>query len=185
MCRCRCLIHSLFGGIWLLRLRKVSKCLKSMLTGRGDRCLRERGRPFDVSARPFVPLAFLRDSVPLASDKLGEPGRFRLAPSEAFERDGSFFSARPDGVLVPFVDAPDLSPFATLALRSSSSLRSASSLSRSSSESSSSLDSEYGFESDSSSYSSLRSFLMSCFFIRFSRFFLCLSSSFNRFSSSS
>ncbi len=47
---------------------------------------------------------FRADSVPLASDRFGEPGRFNVAP--AFF-NGSECLFRPDGVLVPLVDAPD------------------------------------------------------------------------------
>ena len=64
------------------------------------------------------------DSLPLVSDKFGEPGRFRL-DMEGFDWRPPCFSARPDGVLA-LVDIWDacLSPFA---LSSSSFFRSSSS----------------------------------------------------------
>lgn len=72
-------------------------------------------------------LAFFRDvSVPLASDRLGDPGRLRVADAVLFFNASVCFG-RPDGVFVPLVDAPD--SFFTLsssACRSSSFNRSAS-----------------------------------------------------------
>lgn len=71
---------------------------------------RDCGTGVDVAVGRVEPFCFLdfflADSVPLASDRLGDPGRFRFA--------AAFFSGSeclflPDGVLVPFVDAPDCS----------------------------------------------------------------------------
>jgi hypothetical protein len=51
-------------------------------------------------------LGFFRDvSVPLASERLGDPMRFRPMALGFF--NASTCLGRPDGVLVPFVDAPD------------------------------------------------------------------------------
>ena len=64
-------------------------------------------------------LCFFRDdSLPLDSERLGEPGRFRLL---AFF-SGSECFGRPEGVLVPFDDAPEGSfdSILDLALASSS-----------------------------------------------------------------
>lgn len=56
---------------------------------------------------PCFFLCFLReDSVPLASERLGEPGRFR-ALVDAFLRGSGAFNLL-DGVLVPFVEAPEI-----------------------------------------------------------------------------
>lgn len=136
---------------------------------------------------PFVFAFFLLDSLPLASDKLGDPGRLSEAPSPLRE-SSAFFSERPVGVLVPLEDAPDLSPpFATLRASSSFFFLSSSSLSRSSSESSVSdcsacqqistktfhhplTDSEYGW-SESLSYSYFLSFLTSSLLVFFRFFF--------------
>jgi hypothetical protein len=87
-----------------------------------------------VAVPPLV-LSFMRlrlDSLPLASERLGEPGRLM-----AFTRSGSpCFSLRPDGVFAPLEDAPDggfvlplslaLSLGSCFALASSSFLRSSS-----------------------------------------------------------
>jgi len=61
---------------------------------------------------------FLLDSLPLASERLGEPGRLREEPA-AWLRASPCFSARPEGVFVP-VDAPDggLSPSSLSSLSS-------------------------------------------------------------------
>lgn len=51
-------------------------------------------------------LGFFREvSVPLASERLGDPMRLRLMPPAFF--NASVCLGRPDGVFVPFVDAPD------------------------------------------------------------------------------
>lgn len=47
---------------------------------------------------------FLEDSFPLASERFGEPARFKLF-EEALRWTSAFF--RPEGVFVPFVDAPE------------------------------------------------------------------------------
>ena len=94
-------------------------------------------------------LCFLRvDSVPLISERLGEPGRLRALA----EDDNPFLVrsvcllARPDGVFVPFEDAPDwddegfvLTFSLSDAVFFSSSFLTSSALRRSVSESSSSL----------------------------------------------
>ena len=50
---------------------------------------------------------FLRaDSVPLASERLGEPGRFSLLALVFLDASGAL-PGRCEGVLLPFVDAPD------------------------------------------------------------------------------
>lgn len=55
----------------------------------------------------FCFLIFLReDSAPLASDKLGEPGRLSALDDAVFLRGPGFLPAR-WGVLVPLVEAPD------------------------------------------------------------------------------
>lgn len=55
---------------------------------------------------PCFFLCFLRaDSVPLASERLGEPGRLRELVVDFLS--GSLCLGRPDGVLVPLVEAPD------------------------------------------------------------------------------
>lgn len=70
-------------------------------------------------------LGFLREvSVPLASERLGEPARFRAARDVAFLLSGSVCLGRPEGVFVPFVDAPeflsDSLPFSFFTCSSSS-----------------------------------------------------------------
>lgn len=56
--------------------------------------------------RPCFFLCFLReDSVPLASERLGEPGRLRELVVDFLR--GSLCLGRPEGVLVPLVEAPD------------------------------------------------------------------------------
>jgi hypothetical protein len=128
--------------VWRDRsLRPAGSC-----SGRGD----PPGRGVNV---PGVALClcfnFLRlDSLPLASERFGEPGRLReeLATLEGFLSGSPCFSLRPEGVFVPLVEAPDagFSPSLPLSfvcacnLASSSFLRS-SSLARSVSESSDSL----------------------------------------------
>ena len=53
-------------------------------------------------------LCFFRDdSVPLASERLGEPGRFRLEDEEAFLRGAGCLLGRFEGVLVPLDEAPE------------------------------------------------------------------------------
>ena len=92
-------------------------------------------------ARELCPLAslcsfltlFLVDSLPLASERLGEPDRLSDEPADVWL--GPCFSARPDGVFVPCEEVPDGTPL-TVAFFSSSFLRS-SSFRRSVSESSS------------------------------------------------
>ena len=90
-------------------------------------------------------LCFLRaDSLPLASERLGEPGRLREAEEDRWL--GSFcFEGRPEGVEVPLVEVPEggwgsLSlSFSEAVFFSSSSFLRCSSFRRSSSESSDSL----------------------------------------------
>ena len=88
-------------------------------------------------------LCFLRDvSVPEASERFGDPGRLRAKDDDFLERSECF--DRPEGVFVPFEEAPEgkFSPSLPFALsipfRSSSFFRS-SSLRRLVSESSESL----------------------------------------------
>ena len=53
-------------------------------------------------------LCFLReDSVPLASERLGEPGRLRLEDEDAFLSGSRCLLGRFEGVLVPLDDAPE------------------------------------------------------------------------------
>ena len=50
---------------------------------------------------------FLEDSLPLASERLGEPGRFsEVEEMERWDRSGCLLG-RPEGVLVPREEAPD------------------------------------------------------------------------------
>jgi hypothetical protein len=79
---------------------------------------------------------FREDSLPLDSERLGEPGRLRLF---AFFRGSECFG-RPEGVLVPFDDVPEANFDSILALAlASSSFRLSISRCFSSSEVSSSL----------------------------------------------
>jgi hypothetical protein len=67
-------------------------------------------------------LPFLRDvSVPLASDTLGDPRRFRDAPAAAFFGRSPCLG-RPDGVVFPFEDAADSFLFFSSSVFRSSSL---------------------------------------------------------------
>ena len=103
---------------------------------------REREGPFGVltpEARPddvpcFFFCLFCADSFPLASERSWDPERFSVL--EVALRWGSCF-LRPDGVLVPFVEAPE--PGKVPFFFSSASFWFSSSLRRSSSESSLSL----------------------------------------------
>lgn len=57
------------------------------------------------------------DSLPLASERFGELGRFRMLPETRWLRTSTCF-LRPEGVLVPLLDAPEpiLSPSRSLPL---------------------------------------------------------------------
>lgn len=104
---------------------------------------REVAAPCGIRPLEPAPCSFLTrlcaDSLPLASERFGEPGRLRLAAEDSLLRKGSAcFSALPEGVLLPLDEAPEGS-LSALALRSSSLVRSSSSRWRSSSESSESL----------------------------------------------
>ncbi len=78
---------------------------------------RDSGTGVEVAVgrdEPFCCLdLFLAESVPLASDRLGEPGRLRLVAA-VFRGSECLF--RPDGVFEPFVDAPDGSLLLSLSL---------------------------------------------------------------------
>lgn len=69
---------------------------------------RDPGTGVDVAVGCEEPCFFFdffrADSVPLTSDRFGEPGR--LSVDAAFF-NGSTCLLRPDGVLVPFVEAPE------------------------------------------------------------------------------
>lgn len=91
---------------------------------------------------PLVFLCFLRvDSLPLASERLGEPGRFN--EEEGFVEGRGCLEGRPEGVLVPREEAPEGFleglDFSRSEAALDSSLRLSSSLRRSVSESSDSL----------------------------------------------
>jgi len=80
--------------------------------GAGERGREAGGTGVDVpvgweeEGGPCFFLCFLRaDSVPLASERLGEPGRLRELVVDFLS--GSLCLGRPDGVLVPLVEAPD------------------------------------------------------------------------------
>ena len=80
---------------------------------------RETGLGVDIAVGRAESCCFLdffrADSVPLTSDKFGDPGRFKV--ERAFFR-GSECLFLPEGVLVPLVDSPDGSrlPSASLPL---------------------------------------------------------------------
>jgi hypothetical protein len=114
----------------------------------GCRDMRPSGRGVAVPLLlwPCCFLTFLRlDSLPLASERLGDPGRLREEDETCDFLEGSpCFSLRPDGVLAPMVEAPDAGFSPSLPLPfcwtfSSSSFLRSSSLRRSASESSDSL----------------------------------------------
>ncbi len=72
--------------------------------------------PDGCEDEPCFFLCFLReDSVPLASERLGEPGRFS-ALVDAFLRGSEAFGLV-EGVLVPFVEAPEGTLLASLDFR--------------------------------------------------------------------
>ena len=90
----------------------------------------------------FFLCCFREDSLPLASERLGEPGRLREEDEAVRRRGSGCLLGRPEGVFVPREEEPDegggfvLS--ATVCFLSSSSFLSRSSFSRSASESESS-----------------------------------------------
>ena len=75
------------------------------------------------------------DSLPLASERLGEPGRLREEADTVRLRGSGCFPGRDEGVLVPLVEAPDggwgFDLSAAVAFFSSASFLSCSSLRRS------------------------------------------------------
>ena len=79
--------------------------------GAGDRGREPGAMGVDVPVgweeeRPCFFLCFLReDSVPLASERFGEPGRLRVLEVDFLS--GSECFGRPEGVVVPLEDAPD------------------------------------------------------------------------------
>lgn len=92
-------VGRLFAILGLGRRASVPEASASEVAAAGD------------MGRPFASCFFLRrlwvDSEPLASERLGEPGRLRLALEVALRSGSARFSARPDGVFVPREDAPE------------------------------------------------------------------------------
>lgn len=77
-------------------------------TPREDVDLEELFKVCEVEVGGCCFLAFLReDSVPLASERLGEPGRFRLEEEEVFLRGSRCLLGRLEGVLVPLDEVPE------------------------------------------------------------------------------
>ena len=116
-----------------LGFRVMGRARRSVSVSLPEPARRPMGDPAPEPCCFFMRLRLI-DSLPLVSDRLGEPGRLRLDMEGLGCRLPACFSARPEGVLA-LVDICDAG-FSPFALSSSSFLRSSSSRRRSVSESS-------------------------------------------------